>query len=113
MTRSYNLEQVVIIKSGFVLNCMISDKRLLFQAHITQTFTDFLYFCTCTIWHDYLLQTLIVVQVKPVRLWAISVPASIGIMNVCMCLGNKYYGVTQSRSSVRPNCGKVEINTQA
>ena len=25
MTQSYNLEQVVIIKSGFVLNCTISD----------------------------------------------------------------------------------------
>ena len=35
MTQSYNFEQVVIIKSDFVLNCMISDKSPFCQAHIT------------------------------------------------------------------------------
>ena len=35
MTQSYTLEQVVINKSGFVLNCMISDKSPFCQAHIT------------------------------------------------------------------------------
>ena len=38
---------------------------------------------------------------------------SIGIMNAWMCLRNKYYGMTQSRSSVRPNYGKLEINTHS
>ena len=35
MAQSYNLEQVVIIKSGFVLNCMISDKSHFCQSLIT------------------------------------------------------------------------------
>ena len=35
MTQSYNLEQTVIIKSGFVLNCMISDKSPFCQACYT------------------------------------------------------------------------------
>ena len=34
-------------------------------------------------------------------------------MNACMCLRNKCYGMTQSRSSVKPNCGKLEINAHA
>ena len=38
---------------------------------------------------------------------------STGIMNACMCLRNKYYGVTQSRYSVRLNCGKLKINVHA
>ena len=38
---------------------------------------------------------------------------NIRIMKAWMCLRNKCYGVTQSRSKVRPNCGKLEINAHA
>ena len=34
MTQSYTLEKMVIIKSGFVLNCMIRDKSPLCQEDI-------------------------------------------------------------------------------
>ena len=95
MTQSYNLEQVVIIKSGFVLNCMISDKGPFCQAHITlagqqpdKLLQVFVYFCTCTILHDCSLQS------EACQALDNQCP-SIAIMNACMCLRNKYCDMTQ------------------
>ena len=100
MTQSYNLEQMVSIKSAkHMLRWLVSNQANLYRFSI--------------LLHMYNLAWLFAANLDSSSDLACQAVGNqcpnIGIMNACMCLRNKYYGATQSRSSVRPYCDKLEI----
>ena len=98
MTWSYNLEQVVIIKSGCVLNCMISDKMPFCHITMAGQYPDKLLQVLYIFAH---VQSGMTICCKSDRSSDQACQPlgnqspSIGILNACMCLRNKYYGVAQ------------------